>query len=86
MAIRTRSLQNCWGRDQRNHKTVDGQGLHEGQGQQPVERSSSRALYPIRQILARPLYLRAKIWIEVCDPPCVQASGHREGRLRPVKK
>ena len=36
MAIRTRSLQNCWGRDQGNHKTVDGQGLHESQGQQPV--------------------------------------------------
>ena len=36
MAIRTRSFQNCWGRDQGNHKTVDGQGLHESQGQQPV--------------------------------------------------
>ena len=36
MAIRTRSLQNCWGRDQGNHKTVDGQGLHESQRQQPV--------------------------------------------------
>ena len=24
-----------WGRDQCNHETVDGQGLHEGQGEQP---------------------------------------------------
>ena len=46
-------LQNCWGRDQGNHKTVDGQGLHEGQGQQPVEQKPSRELCPIRQFLAR---------------------------------
>ena len=50
-----RCLPNCWGRDQGNHKTVDGQGLHEGQGQQPVEHRPSRALCPIRQFLARPM-------------------------------
>ena len=66
MAVRTRGLQNGWGRDQGNHKTVDGQGLHESQGQQPVGAAH-------QQHSANDNFLHdagnsmQKIWIEVCN-------------------